>query len=294
MTNTQFHDCFEKPLRERNMNDVALSKARLMLMLNKREPQLKKELQLVDEVEEDPVEQPFEIYISPDSKFAERWSIVMILCLLYVATVMPFTLSFIDEPQLILRICERVVDVMFILDIIVNLLSAYKEDNVLVTNNKKIASNYMHGWFIFDFIASFPTKEVLDAVTIKNSQNMDLTKLVKLPRLSRLSRLARLVKIISFIKKNAQLNKLKEQLNINNATLRLSQFLMLSIVIVHFVACMWYFSSKIYDFNEETWVNRKGYLERSTWSKYIFSFYWSIQTVLTVGYGDIPAVTTLE
>lgn len=134
----------------------------------------------------------------------------------------------------------------------------------------------MHGWFIFDFIASFPTKEVLDAVTDKNSQNMDLTKLVKLPRLSRLSRLARLVKIISFIKKNAQLNKLKEQLNINNATLRLSQFLMLSIVIVHFVACMWYFSSKIYDFNEDTWVNRKGYLERSTGSKYIFSFYWSI------------------
>ena len=123
---------------------------------------------------------------------------------------------------------------------------------------------------------------------------MDLTKLVKLPRLSRLSRLARLVKIISFIKKNAQLNKLKEQLNINNATLRLSQFLMLSIVIVHFVACMWYFSSKIYDFNEETWVYRKGYLERSIGSKYIFSFYWSIQTVLTVGYGDIPAVTTLE
>ena len=69
---------------------------------------------------------------------------------------------------------------------------------------------------------------------------------------------------------------------------------MLSIVIVHFVACMWFFSSKMYDFSEETWVYRKGYLERSISSKYIFSFYWSIQTVLTVGYGDIPAVTTLE
>ena len=49
---------------------------------------------------------------------------------------MPFTLSFIDEPQLILTIFERIVDVMFILDILVNFFSAYKEDNVLVTNNK--------------------------------------------------------------------------------------------------------------------------------------------------------------
>ena len=77
---------------------------------------------------------------------------------------MPFIISFIDEPKLLLRICERVVDVMFILDIVVNFFSAYKEDNVLVTSNKQIAKNYIHGWFIFDFIASFPTKEVMDAV----------------------------------------------------------------------------------------------------------------------------------
>ena len=57
---------------------------------------------------------------------------------------------------------------------------------------------------------------------------------------------------------------------------------------------MWYFSSKINDFNEDTWVYRKGYLDRSIGSKYIISFYWSIQTVLTVGYGDISSVTTLE
>ena len=37
------------------------------------------------------------------------------------------------------------------------------------------------------------------------------------------------------------------------------QFVMLSFVIVHFVACMWYFSSKMYDFSEDTWIVRKGY-----------------------------------
>ena len=93
----------------------------------------------------------------------------------------------------------------------------------------------------------------------KESENLELTKLVKLPRLSRLSRLARLFKIISFVKKSTQLKMLKEQLNITSATLKLSQFVRLSFVVVHFVACMWYYSSKMYDFSEDTWIARKGY-----------------------------------
>lgn len=191
------------------MNDVALSKARLMLMLHKKENKLTEKFKW-DIDPEEVEDEPNWWCIDPDGKFSEKWSIVIICCLVYVATVMPFLISFVDESPLILKICERSVDVLFIMDIFVNFFSAYKDDGELITNNKQIAKNYLNGWFTFDFIASFPTKEVLDAVFDKGSKNMDLTKLVKLPRLSRLTRLARLVKIISFLKKNAQLNKLKE------------------------------------------------------------------------------------
>jgi hypothetical protein len=82
---------------------------------------------------------------------------VIILCLVYVATVMPFNLSFVEEPPIFLQITDRMVDIIFIVDIIVNFFSAFREDNVLITSNRVIANNYVRGWFIFDFIASFPT-----------------------------------------------------------------------------------------------------------------------------------------
>lgn len=39
---------------------------------------------------------------------------------------------------------------------------------------------------------------------------------------------------------------------------------------------------------------RLGYIDYSPWERYLISFYWTIQTVVTVGYGDLPAVTTAE
>ena len=54
-----------------------------------------------EENEEEPKEKELEIFIDPEGKFAERWSIAMIFGLVYVATVMPFTLSFVDDPSLV-------------------------------------------------------------------------------------------------------------------------------------------------------------------------------------------------
>ena len=111
--------------------------------------------------------------------------------------------------------------------------------------------------------------------------------MLKLPRISRISRLARLVKVISFIKKNPSLSKLKDDLNISNGALRLAQSAMMAMVIIHGVACLWFFSARLYNFSDDTWIVRVGDQDSSTTRKYILSLYWSIQTVLTVGYGDI-------
>lgn len=44
----------------------------------------------------------------------------------------------------------------------------------------------------------------------------------------------------------------------------------------------------------DNWVIRLGYSDYSPWEKYLISLYWTIQTVVTVGYGDLPAVTSTE
>ena len=67
-----------------------------------------------------------------------------------------------------------------------------------------------------------------------------------------------------------------------------------AVVITHLFACFWFLTAKFDDFNPNTWVVRKKLLDSSPGTQYLYALYWSTQTVVTVGYGDIPAVTSAE
>ena len=63
---------------------------------------------------------------------------------------------------------------------------------------------------------------------------------------------------------------------------------------IHLVACFWYLIAKIDDFDEDTWVVRMHMQDDDNFTLYITSIYWTVQTITTVGFGDIPAVTVME
>lgn len=65
-------------------------------------------------------------------------------------------------------------------------------------------------------------------------------------------------------------------------------------VCIHVAACFWYLSSRLSDYEPDTWVVRNEMKDESYWRQYLASVYWSVSTVLTVGYGDIHAETNTE
>lgn len=75
---------------------------------------------------------------------------------------------------------------------------------------------------------------------------------------------------------------------------RLLKFALAGLVCIHVSACLWYFTSKANDFDPDTWVVRNSVIDDSDSRKYLVSVYWSISTVLTVGYGDVHAFTNFE
>ena len=68
----------------------------------------------------------------------------------------------------------------------------------------------------------------------------------------------------------------------------------LSLFFTHLFACIWFFAAKFDDFAPDTWVTRNGMTEAPPIEQYNMAIYFALQTVTTVGYGDIGAVTSTE
>lgn len=62
----------------------------------------------------------------------------------------------------------------------------------------------------------------------------------------------------------------------------------------HISCCLWFLIAKLDDMNPDTWVARQHLVDENVLVIYVQAFYWSFQTLSTVGFGDINAKTTQE
>lgn len=113
-------------------------------------------------------------------------------------------------------------------------------------------------------------------------------------RLPRLYRLLRIFKFVGFMRKNICLQCFRcfrqKDGKFSTLILGLRRILVATIVALffaHLVACLWFLFSKINLHNEETWVGKLGIANHSHAFQYLVAFYWSVQTLTTVGFGDI-------
>lgn len=73
---------------------------------------------------------------------------------------------------------------------------------------------------------------------------------------------------------------------------RLGTFIVSLTMSVHIVACMWVFTAAFGDTFEGTWM--EGLEEMPKGELYLTSFYFTITTLTTVGYGDISGSSPVE
>lgn len=134
----------------------------------------------------------------PEDALKGYWDLIISLALVLTCSITPFAIAFVDDENETLQIFDLTVDVLFVIDILVIFNSAfYDEDYKLTDQYQQIATNYLRGWFLLDFLAIFPFNILFP--TQSNNFN-EMARIFRIGRLYKLVKLLRLVRVLKIIK----------------------------------------------------------------------------------------------
>ncbi|CAF1102743.1 unnamed protein product [Adineta steineri] len=240
------------------------------------------------------------------SPFKAVWDWFILLLVIYTAIVTPYIAAFLmhedgpnkqrSRPSRALNVIELIVDVMFVIDLLVNLRTTYvKRNEELVTRASKIAKHYLKGWFLIDVTAAIPFDILFSLIQTKGGgESTVLMGLLKTARLLRLVRIAR------------KLDRYSEY-GIGVLILLTATFAL----IAHWLACIWYAIGRLERNNHGTertigWLaelanHTHQYYNDSDatsgptkTSKYITALYFTFSSLTSVGFGNVSPNTNSE
>lgn len=126
------------------------------------------------------------------------WDLFIGFILVVSCSVTPYHIAFydLDESIGIWKVLNYSFDIAFGIDLILQFLSAFYDDDFYIIDDIKIiAMNYLQGWFIIDVTAIFPFD-----IFQGNSEDASVSSVIRIARISRMWRLIKLTRLIRFVK----------------------------------------------------------------------------------------------
>ncbi|XP_060603869.1 potassium voltage-gated channel subfamily H member 7-like isoform X2 [Ruditapes philippinarum] len=246
------------------------------------------------------------------SPFKAVWDWVVLILVLYTAVFTPYQTAFLlNEEETTMRlnrdastrtqstdtttanplvIIDLIVDLMFIADILINFRTTYLHNGEVEMDQKKIAINYVKGWFVIDTIAAIPFDLLLFGSG--TTDTMTIAGILKTARLLRLLRVIRRI----------------EQFAEYGAAVLLLLMVTFSLV-GHWLACIFYaiaYMERPHLKEPIGWLDtlavqlNQPYIVNVTNSgpsiktKYITSLYFTFTSLTSIGFGNISPNTNAE
>lgn len=223
--------------------------------------------------------------LHPGSSFKVFWDFLMFLQVMYTIIMVPFVLAFFGNEYQLFFTIDLTLDIVFVIDILFNLNTALIGKNKKpVKDRKKIFLAYLKGMLVVDVISVFPFW------AFDQEHNW---KSLRLLRVLRLLRLGKMVKLESVLKK-IPIKSFQRIYNSVEGLNRLFAGLFLILLMIHLVSCAWNYSAVTENFHPDTWIVRNGLQDASRSQKYLRGVYFAFTVLMTVGFGDIYAITKTE
>jgi hypothetical protein len=147
------------------------------------------------------------------------------------------------------------------------------------------------GWFFVDLLSIIP----FDLILMTTGSFNRLARFARIGKLYKLIKMARMAKVLKIAKiKNKFMKNMVEMLKISAGFERLMILAIVFLLLQHVVCCIWIFIARFNPGSTDNWIYFKEYYDMENLELYVTSFYFTTTTVLTVGYGDITAVSVTE
>lgn len=171
-----------------------------------------------------------------------------------------------------------IIDAIYLVDIVINFFTSNEQHFKFKSN----CIDYLKFWFIIDLIAVMPFKKIFE----KGDDTIYL--LVQLPGLLKTS------KLIQNRNVNRCLQGIIQVLKISSNGFNFIKLFYAFAYLNHLCACLFYFLARIRNLDYTTWIYKLGIIDKDNFEIYIWSLYWNLTTVTTVGYGNISAYSWIE
>jgi len=182
--------------------------------------------------------------VSPTSAFKGRWDIVLALCIIFSVLVVPLRIGFGIEagPGTAGFVIDIMVDLLFFGDMVINFRTVIVlENGTCETSSKAIATKYLKGWFVLDFMSTFPFDHVGAAVAAAGDGGGGDNSSLRSLKVIRVLRLLRLVKILRLAKLARIVTMLEDDYDLSPAAVRMFKLGFQMTFVAHCLSCFWYY-----------------------------------------------------